>query len=92
MRDDELFVWDRASPGVSRFRHERVDLVGHDDEITQSLRDLARCIREGGRPLADLRAGLDSVMVAWAAEESARERRIVTLREVEEKFGVRYLL
>jgi len=31
------------------------------------------------------------VMVAWAAEESARERRIVTLREVEERFGVRYL-
>jgi len=91
MRDDELFVWDRAVPGVSRFRPERIDLVGHDDEITPSLRDLARCIREGRRPLADLRAGLDSVMVAWAAEESARERRIVTLREVEERFGVRYL-
>ncbi len=90
LRSDELSLWDRTRPGVERFRHDRVDTVGHDDEIVPSLRDLARCVREGGTPDADLRAGLDSVMVAWAAEESVRIRRVVTLREVEERFGVEY--
>ena len=88
MRDDELLVWDRFKPGATRFRHERIDQRGHDDEIIPSLHDLARCIRSGERPVADLRAGLNSVMVAWAAELAAQERRIVTLREVEDRFEV----
>ena len=90
LRSDELSLWDRTRPGVERFRHDRVDQVGHDDEIVPSLRDLARCVREGGTPDADIRAGLDSVMVAWAAEESVRVSRVVTMREVEERFGVEY--
>jgi len=90
LRGDELSVWDRGRPGVESYRHERVDLVGHDDEIVPSLRDLVRCIRTCGTPDADLRAGLSSVMTAWAAEESVRLGRPVEMREVEERFEVDY--
>jgi predicted dehydrogenase len=90
MRDDELFAWDRKTLSERVFRHERSDLVGHDDEILPSLGDLAACVRSGGRPLADGGAGLDSVIVSCAAELSAAEGRIVTIGEMESRYGVAY--
>jgi len=92
MREDDLYVWDRKTGGEESFHHDRNDRIGHNDEITPSYLDLAHCIRNGGRPLADLRAGLNSVLVAYAAEMSASERRPVRIEEVERLFETKYMV
>lgn len=91
LRDDELFAWDRATEGERRYAQLRADGVEHNDEIIRSLVELAACIESGGDPDAGLAAGFDSVLVAWAAELSAAERRIVTIDEVEGRFGVAWM-
>jgi predicted dehydrogenase len=90
-RDDELFAWDRGREGERRYVHERGDRAGHNDEITPSLLELAECIEEGSGPDAGIAAGFNSVMVAWAAELSAAERRIVTIDEAEERAGAAWM-
>ncbi|MCX7027484.1 MAG: Gfo/Idh/MocA family oxidoreductase [Spirochaetes bacterium] len=91
MRDDKLFVWDRPTGSERRFAHQREDGIGHNDEITPSLLDLAACIEEGRTPQADIRAGFNSVLVSWAAELSAAEKRVVTIEEVERRFDAPWM-
>jgi predicted dehydrogenase len=91
LRDDELFAWDRESEGERRYRHLRDDTMGHNDEITPSLLELAECIGSGRQPDAGLAAGFNSVLVAWAAELSAAEHRMVDMDEVEDRFGAAWM-
>lgn len=91
MRDDELFAWDREKPGERRYAHERVDGKGHDDEITPALIELAEAIRGGKAPDSGVAAGFNSVLVAWAAELSAAERRLVGMDEAEEYAGAAWM-
>ncbi len=91
MRDDDLIAWDRQREGERHYAHSRADTVGHNDEIAPALLELADCVGNGSRPDAGLAAGFDSVMVAWAAELSAAERRPVTIDEVEERAGAAWM-
>jgi len=91
LQGDELFVWDRSREGERRYAHSREDKAGHDDEIAPALLELAACIEAGSEPDAGIAAGFDSVMVAWAAELSAAERRVVTIDEMEERAGAAWM-
>jgi len=91
LRDDELLAWDRRAEGTRRYAHERSDAVGHNDEITPSLLELADCVERGRAPLSGVKAGFNSVLVAWAAELSASERRVVLVGEVEDRFGAGWM-
>ncbi len=91
LRDDELFVWDRESRGENHYTYLRNNFEAHSEDILPSLKDLAQCIREGKRPDTDVWTGLQSAMVAIAAEKSAAEHRIVTIAEMERAYGISYL-
>lgn len=90
MRDDELFVWDRAGKSEMHYTYLRNNYEAHCEDINLSLKDLAECIRENRQPLTDIYTGLNSIMVAIAAEISAAEKRIVYIKELEEKYGVSF--
>lgn len=90
MRDDELFIWDRAGKSEMHYTYIRNNYEAHCEDINLSLKDLAKCIREGTQPLTDIHAGLNSIIVAVAAEISAAEKRIVYIKELEQKYKVSY--
>ncbi|HEY9053461.1 MAG TPA: Gfo/Idh/MocA family oxidoreductase [Rectinemataceae bacterium] len=91
LRDDELFVRERGAAYGRRYTHKRQDMIGHNDEITPSLLELESCIRTGAAPRADIRAGFNSVLLAWAAELSAAEKRIVKIEEMERRFSIKWM-
>ncbi len=91
MRDDSLVVKNRSTGLESAWEHERSDMVGHNDEITPSLVDLADSIRFRRRPESDVKAGFNSILVACAAELSAAERRIVTIEEMEKHYDAPWM-
>lgn len=90
LRDDDLFIWDRESRGESHYTYLRNNFEAHSEDIIPSLKDLALCIREGRQPETDVWTGLQSAMVALAAEKSAAEGRIVTIAELEAEYGISY--
>ena len=55
----------------------RMESFGRQDQ------DFIDAIREGKQPDADLRAGLMAAYVAFAADRSSRERRAVSIQELE---------
>ncbi|MEY2906960.1 MAG: 1,5-anhydro-D-fructose reductase [Verrucomicrobiota bacterium] len=60
---------------------EPVPLPG-DDDLCGNLRNFYRAIREGGECYPSLRDGALAVQVVFAAEESARTRRVVKIPEL----------
>ncbi|MBQ6798666.1 MAG: Gfo/Idh/MocA family oxidoreductase [Oscillospiraceae bacterium] len=90
LRGDDVYVWNRADGAEEHWHYARENFEAHSDDIIPSMEELARCIREGGTPLTDIGAAVNSALVSFAAELSAEEHRIVYIRELEEKFGLRY--
>lgn len=90
IRDDDLYVWDREAKREEHYAYLRDNFEAHSEDILPSLRELARCIREKRQPLTDVRTGLQSALLALAAETSAHEQRIVTIQEMEEAYGISY--
>ncbi|QQO09503.1 Gfo/Idh/MocA family protein [Breznakiella homolactica] len=90
MRDDDLYFWDRECMNEERISFLRENCEAHAEDIIPSLRELAQCIRENRQPYTDLCTGLNSTLVALAAEQSAAEKRIVTIAEMEQRYGVLY--
>jgi predicted dehydrogenase len=57
---------------------EPVPLIGEED-LCGSLRNFHRAIRQGGECYPSLQDGARAVQVVFAAEESARTRRVVKI-------------
>jgi len=92
MRGDDVFVWDRADGAEERWHYARQNFEAHSDDILPSMVELADCIRTGREPVTGIREGIDSALVSFAAERSAEEQRIVTIHELEEESGLRFLV
>ncbi len=78
LRDDSLYVWDRAGKGELCYTYLRSNTEAHTDDIIPSLDELADCIRTGKQPEADIHTGLESARIALAAEKSAASEKLIT--------------
>ena len=92
MLGDDVYVWDRATGADSHWHYARENFEAHSDDIIPTMRELAECIRTGQKPLTGIEAGINSALVSFAAELSAEEMRIVEIRELEERYGLKYEL
>ena len=92
MRGDDVFVWDRVTGTEERWHYARENFEAHSDDIIPSMLELADCIRNGGEPLTGIQAGINSALVAFAAERSAEQKRIVTIAEIEQESGLRFIV
>jgi len=92
LRGDDVLVWDRETGGEERWHYARENFEAHSDDIIPSMIELADCIRRGGEPLTGIQAGINSALVAFAAERSAEEKRIVTIAEIERESGLRFVV
>jgi len=92
MRDDNLYLWDRGAASEQHSIFLRSNFEAHTDDILPSLVDLADCIRNNRQPDANLRAGINSNLVALAAELSVEQSRIVSMKEMEQKHNLPFLI
>lgn len=79
IKDDTLYLWDREGKGELEYRYLRNNFEAHTEDIIPSLKELARCIRQGEAPYTDIHTGFDSAMLALAAEKSAETKQIIFL-------------
>ena len=92
LRGDDVFVWDRETGAEESWHYARENFEAHSDDIIPSMVELADCIRTGGEPFTGIHAGVNSALVAFAAERSAEQKRIVTIDEIERESGLRFLV
>jgi len=92
MRGDDVFVWNRTDGAEESWHYARQNFEAHSDDILPSMAELADCIRTGREPVTSIREGLDSALVSFAAERSAAEKRIVTIAELEDESGLRFIV
>lgn len=90
LRDDVLYLWDREGKSEESYSYLRDNFEAHSEDIIPSLIELAECIENHRQPFTDLSVGLKSAMVSLAAEKSAEEKRIVTIKEMEQLYGIDY--
>lgn len=90
IRGDHLYLWDREGKSEEHYEYLRSNFEAHNEDINPSLVELADCIRNNKKPYTDLSTGLNSALVALAAERSAEQQRPVELGEMEREFGVSF--
>ncbi len=92
MRGDDVYMWNRENGKEQHWHYQRENFEAHSDDILPSMRELAHCIRFNRKPLTGIQEGINSALVSFAAELSAQEKRIVYISELEQKYGISYVV
>ena len=92
MRGDDVYIWNRENGEEQHWHYQREKFEAHSDDILPTMQELARCIRFNSKPLTGIQKGINSALVSYAAELSAQEKRIVYISELEQKYGISYVV